>query len=627
MSSTVSETDAGQTRSGPLAKSTSEPIPYLPIEQHGVIGDRRSAALVASDGTIDWLCLPHYGGDVVLGAMLDHEAGGFWRLGPAARLTGKQHYRDDTATLLTNWNTPDFALELADTMAPPYQSGQPADERFLVRQLRCTRGRAACALSLRLCNNFAPIALELSAPDQASAQTIKWHVGLWTSSPLPNGRSRERSAEGTTGGFELTDGEEFWAVLALDGSLADMSPPRAAGLVRQADNYWRHWLSGLQDTGQRANIRRSAITIHLLSYGPAGSVVAAPTTSLPERIGGDWNADYRLSWVRDSSLALGVLARLGKTRDGGRFLDWLAHRDSSTPAPLQVVYGVEGETRLTPHERTDLSGYRHSQPVRFGNHAYKQHQHDSLGYLADCILLHLEHGGDWRAEYWDLVRRLADFVSAKWKQPGNSIWELPVVQHYLSGKVMSWVALDRALEIAHKVGGAGNFDTWRTVRNEIHQDILKNGWSARLGAFRQRYEGENLDAAALLISVMGVLPPDDPRVTSTIDQIADRLTVNGFVYRFDPRETPGMGSEPMGAFEGAFFPCTFWLSTAYAKAGDSSKAEEILQQAEDTAGPLGLFAEGVDARSKTFLGNTPLVFSHTEYIRAAFEISQRDSPS
>ncbi len=464
MSSTISETDVGQTRSGPSAESASEPIPYLPIEQHGVIGDRRSAALVASDGTIDWLCLPHYGGDVVLGTILDHQVGGFWRLGPAARLTGEQRYRDDTATLVTNWNTADFALELADTMAPPYQPGQPAEGRYLVRQLRCTRGRAACAFSLRLCNNFAPIALEFSGPDQASAQTTKWHVRLWTSLPLANGDSREPSAEARTGGFELVEGDEFWAVLALDGPLADMSPRRAAELVKQADNYWRRWLSDLQDAGQRANVRRSAITIHLLSYGPAGSIVAAPTTSLPERIGGDWNADYRLSWVRDSSLALGVLARLGKTRDGGHFLDWLAHRDSSTSAPLQVVYGVEGETKLTPHERPDLSGYRDSQPVRFGNHAYKQHQHDSLGYLADCILLHLQRGGDWSTEYWDLVRRLADFVSAAWKQPGNSIWELPVVQHYLSGKIMSWVALDRALKIADKVGGTGNLHTWRSGR-------------------------------------------------------------------------------------------------------------------------------------------------------------------
>ena len=227
--------------------------------------------------------------------------------------------------------------------------------------------------------------------------------------PLANGDSREPSAEARTGGFELVEGDEFWAVLLLDGPLADMSPRRAAELVKQADNYWRRWLSDLQDAGQRANVRRSAITIHLLSYGPAGSIVAAPTTSLPERI--RRRLECRLSSELGPRFLAGTggFGSLGKTRDGGHFLDWLAHRDSSTSAPLQVVYGVEGETKLTPHERPDLSGYRDSQPVRFGNHAYKQHQHDSLGYLADCILLHLQRGGDWSTEYWDSRAPLGRF--------------------------------------------------------------------------------------------------------------------------------------------------------------------------------------------------------------------------
>lgn len=622
MSSTLSETHSGQTKIDPGRNDpATEPIPYLPIGQHGVIGDRQTAGLVAADGTIDWLCLPHYGGDVVLGSILDCNLGGFWRLGPAARLTAKQHYRDDTATLITTWQTADFSLELADTMAPPSPSHEPGAGRYLIRHLRCTGGRVACDMCLRLCNNFAPVNWESLAPPRAFAPTSKWQVQLWTSQPIANGEARARSAKEAVGRFELSAGNEFWAVFALDESPAEMSPTRAAGLVRQADDYWRRWLSDLQFADRRPNVRRSAIMIHLLTYGPAGSLVAAPTTSLPERIGGDWNADYRLSWVRDASLALGILARLGKTSDGSHFIDWLAHRDSSTKAPLQVVYGVEGQTEPTPHERTDLNGYRHSQPVRFGNHAYKQHQHDSLGYLADCMLLHLDAGGDWRPEYWALVRRLADFVSSTWKEPGNSIWELPVAQQYLSGKVMSWVALDRALKIAERVGGARNVNTWRTAREEIHRDILQQGWSQRLGAFRQRYEADNLDSAALLISVMDVLPPDDPRVVSTVEQIANRLTVNGFVFRFDPCETPGMDSQPLGEFEGAFLPCTFWLSTAYAKAGNYSKAKAILQNVEDLSGPLGLFAEGVDARSRTFLGNMPLVFSHAEYIRAALASS------
>ena len=411
-------------------------IAYPPIGQHGVIGDRRSAALVATDGTIDWLCLPHYGADVVFGAILDHERGGLWRLGPAASLSGTQSYRDETFTLLTTWADPEFELELADMMGPPLGSvGEQESGRFLIRRLRCLRGRAPCSMCFSPRRNFEPVPINWTSPAQASARTDKWQIGLWCSRPV--WESDERAAQ-----FELGSGDEIWTVLALEPWPHQMSVQNAAERMQRSDSYWRQWVREIDSRG-RPGVRRSAALIHLLSYGPAGSIVAAPTTSLPERIGSDWNADYRLSWVRDTSLALGILADLDKTKDGTHYLDWLMGLGSSTRAPLQVVYGVQGETELTPHERTDLFGYRHSQPVRFGNHAYKQQQHDSLGYLADCILRHLELGGEWRPEFWTLVRRVADFVTATWKHAGNSIWELPVVQHYLSGKIMSWVALDR----------------------------------------------------------------------------------------------------------------------------------------------------------------------------------------
>ncbi len=594
--------------------SESWPIPYPPIGRHGVIGDRQSAALVAADGTINWLCLPHYGADVAFGALLDHERGGFWRLGPACRAMGIQTYRDDTFTLLTKWQDADFELELADTMAARGASlGQSGTGRFLIRRLACRRGRSPCSLLFYPKRNFEPVPIKLIESNRASARTDRWRLELWCSRTA--WQSQEPAAR-----FELEAGDEFWTLLTIDAPEIEMSVPRAAELQQRSDAYWRDW-SGTVEPRDQPKLRRSAAMIHLLSYAPAGSIVAAPTSSLPERIGGDWNADYRMSWVRDTSLALGMLARIGKHEDGTHYLHWLSQLGSSTPAPLQVVYGVEGQTDLSPVQRNDLFGYRHSQPVRFGNHAYKQHQHDSLGYLADCALGHLQSGGEWQPEFWELVRRLADFVSKTWKHPGNSIWELPVVQHYLSGKIMSWVALDRAIKIADRLGQSISGANWPSTRDEIRADILENGWSERLRAFRQRYEAENLDAAALLISVMGVLPADDPRVISTLEQIDRRLTINGFVYRFDPHETPKMNGAPLGQYEGAFLPCTFWLATGFANAGRFDKARAILENAERVAGPLGIFAEGVDARSRTFLGNTPLVFSHTEYLRAVLELA------
>lgn len=594
-------------------------VPYPAIERHGVIGDRRTAALVAADGTLDWLCLPDYDGDVVFGALLDSGRGGFWRLGPIGRHLGTQEYRGDTATLVTAWDVGGSRLELVDVMSWPQRERPPGHDelRAVIRCLRCTKGQARCALAFSPHCNFSPGQSAGSSPSGTSFRAGSQHLTLWANRPLQAGPGDARAE------FELQNGEEFWSVLTVGEQTADWSVARARTAREEAERYWEQWVGRLSWTGPRPRqVRRSALLVHLLSYAPAGSVVAAPTTSLPERVGGGWNADYRLTWVRDASLSLGILALVGNTEEGGQYLDWLAKLVSPTGAPLQVLYGVRGEKEPVQHERKDVYGYRGSLPIRFGNHAYQQHQHDTLGYLLDCLYLHLQQRGRWRHEFWELVRRAADFIASNWHKAGNSIWELSVEQHYLSGKVMSWVALDRALKIADQVAADAAVDRWRSVREEIHADVMRHGWSERLGAFRQRYEGDNLDAAALLIPVMGFLPADHPRVTATVARIAESLTIDGFVYRFVPAETPGMGDLPLGEYEGAFLPCTFWLATVHAKAGRVDEAEAILRRAESLAGPVGYFAEGVDARSGTFLGNSPLLFSQTEYVRAVIETAR-----
>ena len=604
------------------------PIPYPPIERLGVIGDRRTAAIVAADGTIPWLCLPNYDGDAAFGALLDAGRGGAWRLGPAAPTFGRQRYHDDSTALLTTWTTDEADLELTDAMLWPWDRRDDDDgdgveaARVLVRRLRCSRGTAACAFDLGLRHDFGE-APNLAPAGKAQGE-IRIALGdhdlrLWTSRPvdIAEGDGAVRAA------FDLAAGEEFWAVLALDDPDEPWSAKRAAAELDRTVRFWGEWAATLRCPGRRATwVRRSAVTVYLLSYAPTGSPVAAPTTSLPERIGGDRNWDYRYAWVRDASLALALLIRLGDTDAARRYMDCLATYRSETDAPLQVVYAVDGATKLPERERGDLAGYRGSLPVRLGNGAAHQHQLDSLGFFADCALTYLQEGGAWREAYWEIVRRAADHVVKHWREPDAGIWEMRANRHFVSSKVMGWVTLDRAVRIADLTAHATQTDGWRATMAAIHAEVMARGWSDERGAFRQHYDSDALDAAALLVSLFGFLPPDHPRVLSTLDQIEATLSIAGLVHRYVPDEAPTPHDLPLGEFEGAFLPCTFWLAAARARAGQTDRAEAILGRADALAGDLGLFAEEVDARSGAFLGNTPLLFSQVEYARAALDLER-----
>ncbi len=361
--------------------------PYPPIEQHGVIGDRRTAALIAADGTLDWLCLPDYDGVPYFGALLDARQGGFWRIGPVAVTPGKQHYRDNTALLVTSWSLPEGELELTDAMATPEDVREPgaAGRRVILRHLRCLHGAVTCTMPITPRHDFQHASNVLSRPGGLILELGGHHLTLWTSYPL------DQAEAAATAAFTLRAGEEAWAVLTLDESPVDWTVDRARTTIEAAATYWRQWVAGLTYTGPRGDmVRRSGMAVHLLSYAPTGSLVAAPTTSLPERIGGDRNYDYRYAWVRDASLALAVLAMVGNTQTAQRYMDWLVDLDSSTGSPLQVVYGIRGDVELAERERPELAGYRESQPVRIGNRAYNQRQLDSLGYLTECALVYLQ---------------------------------------------------------------------------------------------------------------------------------------------------------------------------------------------------------------------------------------------
>lgn len=605
--------------SQPVEDSLPMPIAYPPIEKHGVVGDRRTAALVAADGTLDWLCLPNYDSAPVFGSLIDAEKGGFWRFGPAFSGFGQQRYVSDTATLVTHWNTPEGDVELSDAMLWPQTERENghADRRVVLRRLRCRRGSVPCSFEVHPRDDFGRHALVEATESECRFDLGSRSLSLWTSFPVAAGDG------GAWATFRLHKGEEAWAVTEFDQSAAEWTAKNARAALEETEGYWHSWTDRLSYIGpRREHVRRSAVTFHLLGFAPTGALVAAPTTSLPERIGGSRNYDYRFAWIRDVSLSMAILAMLGDLKTAERYMDWLSGLDSSNEMPLQVLYRIDGGTDAAQHQRDDLAGYRDSKPVLVGNHAFQQKQIDSFGYLSDCSLIYFQQGGTWKPEYWGMVRRLADYTAETWREPGHDIWELGQRQHYVSSKVMAWVTLERVVRIAKKAGEEGDLDRWRRVMDEIHADVMEKGWSESLQAFRQHYDADALDASALLIPMMGFLPADHPRVRATVERIEQTLTVDGLVYRFDPEALPEPAGKPLGKAEGAFLPCTFWLAATLAMMGEDDRAEAILARVETTAGELGLFAEEIDPRDGSFLGNTPLLFSHAEYLKAVMELAK-----
>jgi GH15 family glucan-1,4-alpha-glucosidase len=599
-----------------------ECIPYHSIARHGVTGDRRTAALVAADGSVDWLCLPDYDGPTVFGALLDVTRGGFWRLGPSVPFTGSQTYLAHTPAVLTHWQSDTGTLELTDLMAWPDEH-RPRDlrnRRVLLRRLRCTKGQMACKSAIFPRDAFGP-APKVEQGKAGLTFTFEGHsLGLWTSFPVAV------HPDGATASFHLKAGEEAWAVLALNEPPERWSCKHAQEAYDQTAAYWQRWLGGLTYSGSREkHLKHSGLIIHLLGYAPCGSMVASPTTSLPECIGGSLNWDYRYAWVRDASLSVAGLALLGDKSTATRYLDWVAGLTSSTEMPLQVAYHIDGTSDLREHDRTDLDGYRGSLPVRLGNRAFNQLQLGSLGYLADCTLIYLNLGGKLQPNHWKMIQRIADFIVGHWHEPDSGIWELTTKTQYTVSKVMSWVVLDRALKIADKAGFEADTDGWQKARDAIHEDVMRNAWSEERKSFIQRYGSDALDASVLLIPVMGFLPPDHPKVRQTTDRVAEDLSIDGLIYRFDPMETPVEHPRALGAFEASFLPCTFWLATAYAMAGRVEEADQLLKRAESLAGEMGLFSEEADPRSNELVGNHPLLFSQVEYVRAVLSLDEARS--
>lgn len=604
-------------------------MPYLPIEHYGVIGNLRTAALVGANGSIDWLCLPHFDSPSVFGAILDDNRGGRFHLGPRdASCRSKQTYWPDTNVLVTRFYHEEGIAELIDFM--PIPAGRP---RQLVRTLRVTRGRLDFVAECRPAFDYARVGHEVELVAEGAIFTsAAGRLLLQTRSRL------QRDGAAVCSAFSLHEDEEMTFVLhwlEKDARPPERCPERAEteDIFRGTVEFWRAWLRQCTYTGRwRETVQRSALALKLLTFEPTGAIVAAPTCSLPEAIGGHRNWDYRYTWIRDAAFTVYGMMRIGFTEEANAFMRWLDARigddEWDERGPLQIVYRLDGSCELPEEELPHLEGYRGSKPVRIGNGAASQFQLDIYGELFDAAYLANKYGAPLSAASWAKARRMIDWLAQHWRDDDHGIWEARAgKQPYTFSKLMCWVAFDRALRLADKRSFPADRTGWQKVRDEIYEAIMERGWSARRKAFVQAFDGEALDAANLLMPLVFFVAPNEPRMLSTIDailqpKIRGGLRADGLIHRYDFEQARGESREK----EGTFNLCTFWLVEALTRAGrtDPARLDEarlIFERMLGFANHLGLYAEETGFSGEA-LGNYPQAFTHLSLISAAFNLDR-----
>jgi GH15 family glucan-1,4-alpha-glucosidase len=607
---------------------------YQPIEHYGVIGNLRTAALVGMDGSIDWLCLPHFDSPSVFAALLDDQKGGRFRLAPARdHFRHKQFYWPDTAILVTRFLHADGVGEVEDYM-PVGGSGAVPDA--LIRRVRVVRGKLEFHLECRPAFDYARAAHECRL-DAHGARFDGPGLSLGLSAPI----RLSLDGGGVVADFTLGEGENATFVFRrLDPEEVPKGCPgtgEAEELFRATVAYWRRWLSSCTYTGRwREIVQRSALTLKLLSFEPSGAIVAAPTCSLPESIGNARNWDYRYTWIRDAAFTLYGLLRIGFTEEAARFRDWLQERwqdsESNGTGPLQIMYRIDGRAELEEETLDHLEGYRGSRPVRIGNGAYRQLQLDIYGELLDAVYLHNKYVEPVAYDAWVRLRGLVDWVCDNWNREDEGIWEVRGGRrHFVYSKLMCWVALDRSLRLADKRSFPADRARWLTVRDEIYEQVMSRGWDPRRRVFVQAYGSDALDASSLLMPLVFFMAPNDPRMKSTVDAIrrpvdAGGLAADGLLYRYDPAVAP----DGLAGREGTFNMCSFWLVEALTRAArtDPSRLDEarlLFEQMLGYANHLGLYAEQTGSSGEA-LGNYPQAFTHLALISAAFNLDRALGP-
>ncbi|HTU26781.1 MAG TPA: glycoside hydrolase family 15 protein [Pirellulales bacterium] len=604
---------------------------YQPIENHGIIGNLRTAALVSLDGSVDWLCLPRFDSPSVFAAILDAEKGGRFRIAPTTKgdLRHKQYYWPETNVLITRFLHPDGIAEVEDYMP---LGGSTSSDVQLVRRVRVVRGRMELEMECRPAFDYARAAHTTQVSEHgARFDSADLSLGLAASVPL---RPDER---GAVARFTLGEGEKAAFVLRV---IAPDAPPgrcpgtgEAEDLFRATVAYWQRWAARCTYRGRwRETVLRSALALKLLTYEPTGAIVAAPTTSLPEGIGGVRNWDYRYTWIRDGAFTVYAFIRVGFTEEATRFRDWLSARwkeqESRGDGPLQLMYAVDGESNLVERELSHLDGYMGSRPVRIGNAAHNQLQLDIYGELMDAAYLHNKYASPTSYEGWRHLRSLVDWVADNWGRKDEGVWEVRSGrQDFVYSKFMCWVALDRGLRLADKRSFPADRGKWLAARDAVYEEVMARGWSEARGAFVQSYGSDALDASALLMPLTFFMAASDPRMLATLDAIrapADRggLSADGLVYRYVPKDAP----DGLPGTEGTFNMCSFWLVEALTRAGRTdparlAEARLLLEQMLGYGNHLGLYSEQTGPSGEA-LGNFPQAFTHLALISAAFNLDR-----
>jgi alpha,alpha-trehalase len=625
----ASGADAGRSFDATREQSAAMPSPFPPIADYAFISNCHTGALIAADGGVGWLCVPRFDEPSVFGTLLDRGAG-YFRLGPF----GIDHpagrtYEAGTNILVTTWKTPTGWIVVRDalTMSPRHGEDEvtphtrpPADDdadHLLVRTVECLDGQVEVELVCEPVFDYGRTEAEWALVDgsrhTADASGAGRTIRLGTSMELGIEANRVRARH------VLRPGEQLYCALSWAKDLAvpddlDEANARMAATTR----FWRNWLdrARIPDHRWREPIQRSALAIKGLTYMPTGATVAALTTSLPETPGGERNWDYRYTWMRDSTFTLQALHWLNLDWEADEFMQFVADVECNPDGALQIMYGIDGRRDLTESTRDDLSGYAGARPVRVGNGAFDQRQNDVYGAVLDSVLLHTRRSQRLPRRLWPIVESQAKCAMQVWRDPDQGIWEARgKPQHYVSSKLMCWVALDRAAKLASIRGAPEQEATWRGVADEIRADILAHGVSDR-GVLRQHYETDALDASTLLAVLFGFLPADDERLRQTVMAVADELSENGYVLRYRTDET----DDGLSGKEGTFLICSFWLVSAMAIIGEQQRARDLMERLLRIASPLYLYAEEYDVETGHHLGNFPQAFSHLALIEAAARI-------
>ncbi|MDN3025504.1 glycoside hydrolase family 15 protein [Streptomyces sp. S.PB5] len=594
-----------------------------PIEDYALISDMETAAMVGRNGSVDWLCLPRFDSPACLAALLGTERNGFWRVAPvgSGRCTSRA-YRSDTLVLDSQWTTATGTVRVTDFMPPRVRLP------CLVRVVEALSGCASMRSELRLRFHQGRVVPWIRrGEDHTVAVAGPDAVWLGADSPV---RASD-GADSTVYDFTVPAGRRLaltlvWSPSHLPAPPSPLCVP-AETLLKETGDFWRRWSGRCRYEGPwREAVLRSLITLKALTYAPTGGIVAAPTTSLPGRIGGEHNWDHRYCWLRDSALTLSCLLRSGYRAEATAWLDWLVRAIAGDPADLQTVYGVGGQRLLPETEAPWLPGYEGSRPVRFGNSAMSQYQLDVYGEVLDALCLSLRAGIPMPSHVWSLVEALMGHLCRHWREPDQGLWQVRGPgQQFVHSKVMVWVAADRALRMGELLGRNGSSGEWRAMRDEVHREVCRRGWDARQRCFVQSFGSTALDASALLIPRLGFLPPWDERVSGTVRAMRG-LDRGGFVRRYAPGGDGPHAVDGGRGSEGTFVSCSLWYADALAVTGHAEQAREAFERVLSIRNDVGLLAEQWDPDAGRQLGNAPQAFSHIALVETAFALSASGAP-